>query len=220
MSRESGFVCFANVHMTIEAHKDPGFRKELDSARLVLADGRPIAAACNWLYKKKQERIAGMDFMPAILQKSNEKHAGIFLYGSTEEIIAKLIDNIHKDYPAVRIAGAISPPFRSLSTEEVSNHISQINESGANFILVALGCPKQEKWMAANFQSIRGILLGLGGAFNVVAGIQKRSPRWMQHAGLEWLYRLWQEPKRLFKRYFVTNTLFAWLMVKEFFRKK
>jgi len=176
LARQSGFVCFANVHMTIEAYKDPLFQQDLDKARLVLADGRPIAAACNWLYKKRQERIAGMDFMPAILQKANESKAKIFLYGSTEEVLKKLIEKIKLDYPNALVAGAISPPFRNLSQQELQEHVQQINDSGANFVLVALGCPKQEKWMAANFRSIQAILLGLGGAFQVAAGIQKRCP--------------------------------------------
>ena len=220
LARERGFVCFANVHMTIEAYQDPAFQTELQKARLILADGKPLALACQWLYQKKQERVAGMDFMPAILRLADKEQAKIFLYGSTEDVLIKLADKIRTDYPGVVLAGTISPPFRNLEELELAEHLEKINQSGANFVLVALGCPKQEKWMAANFQSVRGILLGVGGAFPVVAGIQKRAPRWMQRIGFEWFYRLIQEPGRLFRRYLTTNSAFAYLLLRQLSKKK
>jgi len=219
LQRKSGFVCFANVHMTIEAHNDPWFREELRKALFVLPDGKPLALACGWLYNKKQERISGMDFMPALLEKANSLRAKIFLYGSTVDTLDKLITRIGSLYPQVIIAGKISPPFRKPTAEERDQHIRYINDSEANFVLVALGCPKQEKWMAENYPAINSILLGLGGAFLVVAGIQKRSPVWMQNMALEWLYRLVQEPKRMFKRYVYTNLYFMILIGKDLLKK-
>jgi N-acetylglucosaminyldiphosphoundecaprenol N-acetyl-beta-D-mannosaminyltransferase len=206
--------------MTIEAHNDPKFNEDLQKALLVLPDGKPLAVANGWLYGKKQERVSGMDFMPAILQHSSAIGASVFLYGSTDEVLAKLTEQIRLKYPHLAIAGAISPPFRALTTAELNDHIKQINDSKANFVLVALGCPKQEKWMATHSTSIHAILLGLGGAFPVMAGVQKRSPEWMQHLALEWLYRLIQEPGRMFKRYLYTNSLFIWLLMKELFKKR
>jgi len=220
LQHRQGFVCFANVHMTVEAYNDISFQQDLHKAMLILPDGKPIAMACKWLYKKKQERICGMDFMPAILEQAHKSGASVFLYGSTKKVLEKITESIKAKYPGAIIAGVISPPFRKLSDEEVNEHIRQINDSGAHFVLVALGCPKQEKWMAAHFTSIKAILLGLGGAFPVTAGIQKRSPEWMQRLSLEWLYRLLQEPRRLFKRYFYTNTLFIWLIAKEMLIRK
>jgi N-acetylglucosaminyldiphosphoundecaprenol N-acetyl-beta-D-mannosaminyltransferase len=214
LARQPGFVCFANVHMTIEAHTDPLFSKELDKAALILPDGKPIAMACRWLYNKKQERISGMDFMPALLQEAHNLKARLFLYGSTEEVLAKISEKIRSSWPGVVIAGAISPPFRKLSDKEISEHIHTMNQSATNFVLVALGCPKQEKWMAQHFPSVNAIMLGLGGAFPVMAGIQKRAPHWMQRFALEWLFRLIQEPGRMFKRYFYTNSYFMWLLLK------
>jgi len=216
----SKFVCFANVHMIIEAHTEPSFREVLSKASLILADGKPVATACRWLYGNKQQRISGMDFMPAILERANILHAKIFLYGSTEAVLDKLAQRIAFVYPNVKIAGKISPPFRSLSQEERELHIHQINASGANFVLVALGCPKQEKWMAENSPYINGTLLGLGGAFPVIAGLQKRSPKWMQDFALEWFYRFLQEPKRMFRRYMYTNLHFIWLFGRELIKKK
>lgn len=220
LQHRSGFVCFANVHMTIEAYNSPKFREDLEKALLVLPDGAPLAMANHWLYHKKQERISGMDFMPAILERAMQLSAKVFLYGSTKDVLDNLVDKIKLKYPGIVIAGAISPPFRMLTETEKTEYIRQINESGAHFVLVALGCPKQEKWMAENYTSINAVLLGLGGAFPVMAGIQKRSPVWMQRFALEWLYRLIQEPRRMFKRYLYTNTLFIWLLTKEIILQK
>jgi N-acetylglucosaminyldiphosphoundecaprenol N-acetyl-beta-D-mannosaminyltransferase len=220
LERRSGFVCFANVHMIIEAHTNATFNNLLRKAALVLPDGQPLALACRWLYRKKQERISGMDFMPALLQEAHRLKARVFLYGSTETVLEQLIRKIETTYPGVQVAGAISPPFRPLSQEELNDHIDQINRSGANFVLVALGCPKQETWMALHSEKLHAVLLGLGGAFPVTAGLQKRAPVWMQRAALEWLHRLLQEPGRLFKRYLYTNLYFIVLLVKAIFRKR
>ena len=219
LNHTPGYVCFANVHMTMEAWKDAGFKEQVNHASLVLADGKPLAVAGRLLHGKKQERIAGMDFMPAILEKANEHSARIFLYGSTQEVLDALRKKIAVDYRNVQLAGAITPPFRALTEDEVSGHINQINKSGAHLVLVSLGCPKQEKWMATHSHRINAMLLGVGGAFAVTAGLQKRSPAWMQRSGLEWLHRLVQEPGRLFKRYFVTNTGFLFLLSKELIKR-
>lgn len=220
LSHTPSYVCFANVHMTIEAHNDDVFQQKVNNANLVLADGKPVAVAGKLLYGKKQERIAGMDFMPAILAKANEQQARVFFYGSTPEVLDALQKKINSDYTNIQLAGAIAPPFRPLADEELHQHISQINNSGAHVVMVSLGCPKQEKWMWANTNKINAVLLGVGGAFAVTAGLQKRSPVWMQRLGLEWLHRLLQEPARLFKRYFVTNTTFIWLLMKELVKQK
>lgn len=217
----SSFVCFVNVHMTIEAHKDPAFRHKLAQASLAVSDGKPVAIACNLLYKKRQERISGMDFMPRILEAANENEATIFLYGSTSEVLKALQEKIIIKYPHVKIGGAISPPFVSqMKEEDLQRDFDTINQSGANIVFVALGCPKQEKWMADNYTKIKAVLLGVGGAFPVMAGLQPRSPKWMQDWALEWLYRLMQEPRRMYKRYFYTNSYFIWLMAKAWLKKK
>lgn len=212
---QPGFVCFTNVHMIIEAYYDAAFQKDLKKATLMLPDGKPVALACKWLYKKPQERIAGMDFMPALFEETSKINGKVFLFGSTPEVLEKLTERIHQDYAGTQVVGAISPPFRKLSEEESNAFLKQINDSGAQYVLVALGCPKQEKWMAQNYQHISAVLLGLGGVFPVMAGTQKRCPRWMSNASLEWLFRLIQEPRRLFKRYFYTNTRFLYLLFRQ-----
>jgi len=139
LQRKSSYVCFANVHMTIEAHKDPSFLKKVNNADLVLPDGKPLAIACDILYNEKQERICGMDFTPRILETANEKKISVFIYGSTSDIIKATEEKMNKMYPNVHLAGAISPPFQNLSNEEIKAHIDKINQSGAHVVLVALG---------------------------------------------------------------------------------
>jgi N-acetylglucosaminyldiphosphoundecaprenol N-acetyl-beta-D-mannosaminyltransferase len=219
LDKRSSYICFANVHMTIEAYKDRSFREKINKADLVLADGKPIAASCKLLHKKKQERISGMDFIPRILTKANEKNLSIFIYGSTNEVINALKEKINIDLPNIYFAGAISPLFRELTSEEIKNDIEEIINSGAHLVLVSLGCPKQEKWMAENSPKINAVLLGVGGALPVAAGIQKRAPKWMQNMSLEWLYRLIQQPKRLFTRYLYTNSWFIFLLGKNWVKK-
>jgi N-acetylglucosaminyldiphosphoundecaprenol N-acetyl-beta-D-mannosaminyltransferase len=221
--KRSSFICFANVHMVIEAYKDKTFLEKLNNSDLVLADGKPIALACKFLHHKKQERISGMDFTPLILAKANEKKLSLFIYGSTQDVLDAMKEKINADLPNIKLAGAISPPFRTLTTEENKIDIEKINQSSAHLVLVALGCPKQEKWMAENSDKINAVLLGIGGALPVAAGIQKRAPKWMQRMALEWLYRLFQQPKRLFTRYLYTNSWFLFLLgrawIKNLFRK-
>ncbi|MEI6947677.1 WecB/TagA/CpsF family glycosyltransferase [Paraflavisolibacter sp. H34] len=219
-SHTPSYVCFANVHMTIEGHKDPEFARQVNGASLVVADGFPLAKACRLLYGQVQERIDGMGFLPRLIAFLNTGGYRIFLYGGSPKVLAALEQVIRRHYPRVEIAGAVSPPFRDLSSAEQEDYIRQINESGAHVVFVALGCPKQERWMHRHHGRIKAVLLGVGGAFSVMAGLQKRAPQWMQEAGLEWVFRLAQEPRRLFKRYFVTNLLFVWLLGKQLLKKK
>ena len=223
VKKKPSYTCFANVHMTIEAYKDKSFLEKINNADLVLADGKPIAFACKLLHHKKQQRVSGMDFTPSILEKAGEKNLSTFIYGSTEDVIMAMKEKIAANFPRIRFAGAISPPFRTPTDNEIKNDIEMINRSGAHIVFVSLGCPKQEKWMAENSDKINAVLLGVGGALPVVAGIQKRAPRWMQNMALEWFYRLLQQPGRLFTRYFYTNSYFIFLLgrdwIKSLFKK-
>ncbi|HLF45106.1 MAG TPA: WecB/TagA/CpsF family glycosyltransferase [Chitinophagaceae bacterium] len=216
---QPAYVCFANVHMTIEAYRDKQFLAQVENANLVLADGKPIAAACNLLYKKKQERISGMDFMPRLLERLNEIKGSVFFYGSTLEILEQLKQRLTEKYPDVIHAGSISPSFGPVNEEEVLIDIEKINRSEAQVIFVSLGCPKQEKWMATYSSKIKAVLLGVGAAFSVFAGNRKRAPLWMQKLALEWFFRLMQQPRQLSKRYFTTNFLFLFLLTREWLKK-
>ena len=156
------------------------------------------------------ERTTGPDYMKEILKISVEEGYRHFFYGSTEETLKKLQRTLKRSYSDVQVAGMFSPPFRTLSAKEDEEVVRMINESNADFVWIGLGAPKQECWMAEHQGKIKGFMIGVGAAFDYEAGNIERAPQWMQKVNLEWLYRLLQEPKRLFRRYFYTNTKFIW----------
>ena len=210
--RKRGYVCFANVHMIIEAYQDKQFAKDVNNATLVLPDGMPLVKTLKWFYGIEQDRVAGMDVMPDLIRIASNNNLKLFFFGTTPELLEKIRLKIEQDFPKSDIVGLFSPPFNEPLNNDL--YIEMINSSGANLVFVALGCPKQEKWMAQNSHKINAMLLGVGGAFPVFAGVASRAPLFMQNAGLEWLYRLYQEPKRLFKRYLFTNSIFLFLVLK------
>lgn len=212
--KNSSYVCFANVHMVTEAYKDKAFQDMLNRADIVTPDGRPISLFMQYVRGEKQDRVAGMDLMPALMAAAAKANKSVFLIGSTTDIQQLIIEKASKELPDLRIAGAISPPFRPLSEEEKANIVQEINDARPDFIFVSLGCPKQEKWMAEHMDKVNACMLGLGQAFNVYAGTEKRLPKWMRDLSLEWVYRLVLEPKRLWKRYLVNNSIFIWLVMK------
>jgi N-acetylglucosaminyldiphosphoundecaprenol N-acetyl-beta-D-mannosaminyltransferase len=210
--KKPSYVCFANVHMAIEAYENKDFASNVNGASLILPDGMPIVKSIQYIHGKRQERVAGMDAFPDLLRLAEENALKVFFFGSTIEVLEKIRFRARKQFPKLNIAGSLSPPFnRSLDDD---TYIDSINNSGADIVFVALGCPKQEKWMATHTHKINATLLGVGGAFPVFAGISTRAPFWMQRLGLEWLFRLGQEPTRLFKRYLKTNTLFILLLLR------
>jgi N-acetylglucosaminyldiphosphoundecaprenol N-acetyl-beta-D-mannosaminyltransferase len=164
--------------------------------------------------------VAGMDLLPDLMVACMDHQLSIYIYGSTPEILGATEIHLKKNYPQLSIAGLYSPPFRKLTHEEENNIVNGINASGANIVFVVLGCPKQEKWMASMKGRINSCMIGVGGALPVMVGLQKRAPVWMQNNGLEWLYRLMQEPTRLFRRYAVTNSVFIFLLLRECFSVK
>jgi len=149
--------------------------------------------------------------MKELLKRSKDHGWKHFFYGATQKTLDTLREKIEESYPGAEIAGMISPPYRTLTPEEDEEYVRQINESGADFLWVGLGAPKQEIWMAAHKGQINALMIGVGAAFDYESGNIKRAPMWMQKANLEWFYRLIQDPKRLFKRYFVTNFKYMWL---------
>jgi N-acetylglucosaminyldiphosphoundecaprenol N-acetyl-beta-D-mannosaminyltransferase len=215
LNKISSYVCVANVHMLLEAYESPEFKKVVNSAYLVTPDGMPIAKSFQLIHQLEQERVDGMSLLPALLSSSEEQALSVFIYGGTQIMLDKAAKYVKKYYPKLKIAGLFSPPFRDLTVAEMDVIANQITNSGANMVFVVLGCPKQEKWMYDMKGKIPAIMIGIGGALPVLIGLQKRAPEWMQNNSLEWLYRLKQEPRRLFKRYFRTNSLFLYLLAKE-----
>lgn len=213
--RVPAYGCFANVHMTVEAAQDTNFAQAVNQATWVTADGVPMIWALRALYGIRQERITGLDVLPDLLTEAANHKLSVFFYGSTPEVLDRCAAFCQQHHPRLSIAGMHSPPFRPLTAAEEQQDIDAIKASGASIVFVALGCPKQEKWMATVSDRIPAVLLGIGGALPVTIGEQLRAPNWMQQAGLEWLFRLIQEPRRLIRRYFYTNTLFVWYLLRQ-----
>lgn len=206
--RESRYVCNCNVHAVVAATLDPELKLAINASDMSTPDGAPIAWALRRLAFPLQQRINGPDLMWRYLHEAERVGQSVFFYGSTEGTLAKLRASMATSFPRLIVAGMLSPPYRSLSALEDDADVLAINNSGASILFVGLGCPKQEKWMAAHRGRINAVMIGVGAAFDYHAGTLKRAPLWMQQRGLEWLYRFGTEPRRLFKRYLITNTLF------------
>lgn len=215
-AHQSRYVCICNVHSVVTTTSDVEFKIAVNNADMATPDGAPIAWALRRLGYPLQERINGPDLMMKYLKEAERLDQVVFFYGSTESTLAKLRVTLAKQFPRLRIGGTCSPPFRALSLEEDEQIIEMINDSGANVVFVGLGCPKQEKWMADHRGRVNAVMIGVGAAFDYHAGVIKRAPLWWQRNGLEWLYRLASEPRRLFKRYMITNTLFVFGFLRQF----
>ncbi len=204
------YICVSNVHTTVTAFEDPQYLQVQNGGIMAIPDGGPLSALGRRRGYMQMERTTGPSYMGEILSLSKEKGYRHFFYGSTNETLNKLKDRLTIGYPGVQIVGLYSPPFRPLSEQEDEKVIQMINETTPDFVWVGLGAPKQERWMADHKDKVKGLMVGVGAAFDYYAGNIKRAPGWMQKANLEWLYRLIQDPRRLFKRYLLTNTKFIW----------
>ena len=216
--RSSRSVCFCNVHSLMTTRQDDGFRAVIDAADLNLPDGAPVAWMLRRMGYGGQRRISGPDFMWAYLGQAEVRRERIFLYGATPVTLDRLQARIRSAFPGLIIAGAWSPPFRPLTREEDEQVTQRINDSGAQTVWVGLGCPAQERWLHAHRGRVQAVMLGVGAAFDFHAGSLGRAPVWMRRLGLEWLHRLWQEPRRLWRRYLVTNSAFVGAVVRQVLR--
>lgn len=214
------FICLSNVHTTVMAEKDEEYRKVQNAAFLALPDGSPLALLQRLRGFKEAEQVAGPDLMPSIWKATENTDISHYFYGSSQQTIDALKKNLKEKYPGLKIAGMESPPFRPLTEEEDQDAVNRINESGASIVWVGLGAPKQEKWMYAHRNQVNALMLGVGAGFDFHAGTVKRAPGWMRRHYMEWLYRLIQDPRRLWKRYVGTNGKFLLLSVKDAFTWK
>jgi N-acetylglucosaminyldiphosphoundecaprenol N-acetyl-beta-D-mannosaminyltransferase len=208
-------VCVANVHMLMEAHWNRTFKQILRSADLVTPDGMPLVWMLKLLGADGQERVAGMDLLNSLCQKAQSQNVSVFFLGSQAQILAKMQHRLEQAYPALKIVGMEPLPFRPLTPNEDQDIIDQINQTQAGLLFVSLGCPKQEHWMAQHRGKINATMIGLGGVFPIYAGMQKYAPQWVRNLGLEWAYRLSQEPRRLWRRYATTIPPFIWLALQQ-----
>lgn len=207
----SRYVCVANVHMTMETVDHPDFRAVVNASDLVVPDGMPLVWMLRRLGHPRQERVSGPDLMVALLERAAAQGLRVGFFGSTPETLSKLQTNVLGRWPALQVVYAYSPPFRPLSPEEDRVIMQEILASEVQLLFVGLGCPKQERWMAEHKDRLPAVMLGVGAAFDFLAGTKPRAPRWMQQAGLEWLFRLMSEPRRLWKRYLLHNPRFVYL---------
>lgn len=204
------YICVSNVHTTVMSYRDAEYRKIQNSAAMALPDGQPLSIVSRMKGHHDARRVPGPDLMPAILKLSEETGYTHYFYGSTEHTLAELKKAILKAYPKLQIAGMYAPPFRELTKEEDEQIVAKINEAKPDFVWVALGAPKQEIWMYQHKGRVNALMLGVGAAFDFIAGTVKRAPMWMQKLCLEWVYRIMQDPKRMIPRYLSTNFAFIY----------
>jgi N-acetylglucosaminyldiphosphoundecaprenol N-acetyl-beta-D-mannosaminyltransferase len=188
--------------------QDKDFLRVVNEADMATPDGMPVLWMLRRLGFSAQQRISGANLMWRYVALAESRGDTVYFYGSSDATLTLLSERLRAAFPGLRVAGTQSPPFRALTAEEDAESVARINASGAGVVFVSLGCPKQEKWMAAHRGRIRAVMFGVGAAFDFHAGVINRAPLWMQRCGLEWLHRLCSEPRRLWKRYLVTNTLF------------
>lgn len=217
---ESRFVCIANVHMVMQAYDDPEFRAVVNSADLVTPDGMPLVWMLRRLGHPGQARVYGPDLTLHVLEAAARRGAPVGFYGSTAETLERLEKIYLVRFPGLKINYRFSPPFRLLSPQEDSRVVDDINASGIRILFVGLGCPKQERWMAAHKGQIHAVMLGVGAAFEFHAKTRRQAPAWVQRMGLEWLFRFSQEPARLWWRYIYHNPRFVILSLMQLLRRK
>ena len=215
VAQESRTVCFCNVHSVVAAKFDERHRLALLSADLVAPDGAPIAWTLRRKGSSRQPRVDGPGMMWRLCGEAQASGIKIGLYGSSPETLSALTARLHAFFPTLEIGYACSPPFRELTTEEDSAICADISRSGVGLLFVGLGCPKQEYWLALHRGRIPAVMLGVGAAFEFHAGISTRAPNWMGQYGLEWLHRLATQPRRLWRRYLFSNSIFLFLTAWE-----
>jgi len=210
-SKDFRCVCIANVHMAMEVYDSDDFRKIVNKADIVTPDGMPLVLMLRILGLKNQPRVYGPTLMKHVYEASARAGVSVGFYGSTPETLKALIDNLTDRIPNLKVGYTYSPPFRSLTPEEDETIVKEINASKIKILFVGLGCPKQERWMAAHCNRVQAVMIGVGAGFDFFAGTVKQAPKWMMRMGLEWLFRLCMEPKRLWRRYLYNNPRFLGL---------
>ena len=209
------YICFSNVHTSVMAKENKDYRNVLNGAAFVFPDGNPIVTRQQSRGFIGAERVAGPDFMDHMFRDTKDGRITHYFYGASQKTLDALKENLEKRYPGIVIKGMYSPPFRDLTEEEKEADIKRINDAEADIVWIGLGAPKQEKWMAANKGKIHGVMMGVGAGFDFHAGTIKRAPVWIQKIGFEWLYRLFQDPGRLIKRYAITNAKYFFYLILE-----
>jgi N-acetylglucosaminyldiphosphoundecaprenol N-acetyl-beta-D-mannosaminyltransferase len=212
---ESRTVCLGVVATVMEARESPSYRAALESADLVTPDGMPLVWMLRGLGARPASRVYGPELTVAVLGAAQAEGVAVGFYGSREEVLTRLVANLRWRFPRLEVVFHQAPPFRPLSVEEDEAIVHAMRESGARILFVGLGGAKQDLWMAEHRGRVPAVMQGVGAAFDFLAGTKRQAPRWMQNAGLEWLFRLATEPQRLWRRYLRHNPRFAFLAVKQ-----
>jgi N-acetylglucosaminyldiphosphoundecaprenol N-acetyl-beta-D-mannosaminyltransferase len=216
--RTSRYVCFADVNLVMHAHNDASFREIINRAALVAPDGTPVVTALRVL-GADANRTCGPDALPLVLSAAEREGLPVGFYGASSATLQKLVARAKAEHPRLHVAYAVSPPFRALTEDEDAAMAAEVKESGTRILFVGLGCPKQERWMAAHSPEIPAVMLGVGAAFDFYAGTVRRAPVWTRQAGLEWTVRLMREPGRLWRRYLLHNPRFLLLFARQLLLK-
>ena len=194
---EGAYVCVANVHMCMEMFDSASFGEVVNGADLVIPDGKPLSIAQKLLGNEGAQQVRGQDIMNALCASSGEKSLNIGFYGGSSDALLNTVkDKLLASYPDINITYAFSPPFRPLTEEEDVDVVAAINAANVNVLFVGIGCPKQERWMAEHKDKLNCVMLGVGAAFDFIAGSKKHAPRWVQNIGMEWLFRLLSEDRK------------------------
>jgi N-acetylglucosaminyldiphosphoundecaprenol N-acetyl-beta-D-mannosaminyltransferase len=217
---ESKYVCVAAVNNVMEARDNPDFREAMNGADLVTPDGMPLVWGLRALGVPTATRVYGPDLTPAILEAAAAANVPVGFYGSTPETLQGLVDVVTTRWPNLTIAYTFGPPFAPLTAIEEAKIVRDVNASGARLLFVGIGCPKQELWMARQRGRLNVVMVGVGAAFDFLAGKKKQAPRFMQRTGTEWIFRLLTEPKRLWRRYLRHNPRFVVLFGAQLIRSK
>jgi N-acetylglucosaminyldiphosphoundecaprenol N-acetyl-beta-D-mannosaminyltransferase len=217
---ESRYVCVATVNNVMVAHDQPAFLRVMNDADLVTPDGMPLVWGLRLLGVNDAVRVYGPNLTPAVLEKAEREGVPVGFYGGTPEVLKGLLASVRHRWPRLVVRYAYGPPFRQLTRSEDSRVIRDINDSGARILFVGVGCPKQEWWMARHRGQIEAVMVGVGAAFDFIAGTKRQAPVWVQRMGLEWSFRLITEPGRLWKRYARQNPRFVLLFGRQLLRKK
>jgi exopolysaccharide biosynthesis WecB/TagA/CpsF family protein len=204
------YICFSNVHTTVMAKENADYCKILNESAFTFPDGNPIARTERRAGYSNARRIAGPDFMENVFKRTMDGSVTHYFYGSSQRTLDNLKRELEARYPGIVIKGMYSPPFRKLTPEEDAEIVEMINAAEADIVWIGLGAPKQERWMRAHMDQIHGVMMGVGAGFDFHARTIRRAPVWIQVIGFEWLFRLFQDPTRLFRRYLVTNLKYVW----------
>jgi len=214
---QSAYVCVANVHMIMEAYDDSRFQKIINNADIVTPDGMPLVWGLKLLGCKNAERVYGPKLTLELCAACAKSGIPVGFYGGSAEVMESLLQHLTKSFPSLDVVYSACPPYRTLTADEDREAIANIVKSGAEVLFVGLGCPKQEKWMAEHIDALRLVMIGVGAAFDFISRAKPQAPHWMQTCGLEWLFRLISEPKRLWKRYLLNNPRFIFHFLIQLF---